>query len=148
MTFQACTRVVSRSSGTKTNGPFGENGALASNVTGNGLVTPLPAKTFSNGPIAGRVRRTSDPHGGALAALMKNCPLTNSPFMPYPARTDMRPSPVGSHARPTRGAKFSQSGLIPAWLGKPSSPGYVNPGGACGNTRLLWPARNRSVEKL
>ena len=90
--------------------------------------------------MPGRVRRISDPHGGALAVLMKNCPLTNSPFIPYPARTDMRPSPFGSQATPTRGATFSQSVNMPALpFGNPSSPGYVNPGGACGNTVLLVP---------
>ena len=64
------------------NGPFGENGALASNVIGNGFVTPVPANGSSNVPMPGRVRRTSEPHGGALAVLMKNWPLTNSLFMP------------------------------------------------------------------
>src|SRR6266540_3767779 len=122
--FQLCTRVVFRSVGVARYGPFGENGAFASNVTGNGLATPVPPNTSSNGPMSGRVRRSSEPHGGALAALMKNCPLTNSPFIAYPARTDMRPSPLGSHARPARGAKFHQLVFIPAFpLGNPWSPG-------------------------
>src|SRR5688500_14259261 len=82
LTFQLCTRVVSRFEGNDTNGPFGENGALASNVIGNGLTTPVAAKTSLNGPMFGRVSRTSEPHGGALAALMKNWPLTNSLFSP------------------------------------------------------------------
>ena len=38
------------------NGPFGENGALASKVIGNGLVTPVPANGSSNGPMPGRVQ--------------------------------------------------------------------------------------------
>jgi hypothetical protein len=51
-------------------------------VIGNGLLTPVPANGFSNVPMPGRVRRISEPQGGAFAVLMKNCPLTNSPFIP------------------------------------------------------------------
>src|SRR5688572_17051580 len=102
LTFQEWTRVVSRSEGNEMNGPLRENGALASNSIGNGLGTLVPAKTSLNGPMSGRVRRTSEPHGGAFAALMKNCPLTNSLFIPYPARTDMRPAPLGFQSIPMR----------------------------------------------
>ena len=40
-----------------------------------------------------------------------------------PARTDVRPSPLGSHEMPTRGARFDHTVFMPELPGKPGSPG-------------------------
>ena len=58
--------------------------------------------------------RTSDPHGGAIAVFRWYCPLTKSYDTPYDERSDVRPSPAGSQATPTRGAKSVQRLFMPA----------------------------------
>src|SRR6185503_16695460 len=69
--------------------------------------------------------------------------------MPYDARTAVLPSPVTSHARPTRGEKLSHCLLMPEPLsGKPGSPGYISPAGALRNRLLLTPAAKFSNEKF
>src|SRR5438034_10755615 len=130
-------------------GPLIENTAL-SLVSGDGIgkmfVFPpgLPRNGLSN-PPGGALSRTSDPHGGATDVLRWNCPFTNSYDFPYDARTDVLPSPIGSHATPTRGPKLFQSVSIPAWLGKSLSPGKYRPAGALGNTVLLVPDWKRAM---
>ncbi len=59
-----------------------ENGAFLSNVIGNGFGHAGAGERVVERPDAGLVSRTSDPHGGAFAVLMKNWPFTNSLFMP------------------------------------------------------------------
>src|SRR5712672_4678666 len=100
------------------NGPFSENGAFWSKVTGKMFVCPpgLPRNGLSN-PPGGALSRTSDPHGGATEVLRWNWPFTNSNDFPYDPRTEVLPSPTGSQANPTRGPRLFQSVSIPAWLG-------------------------------
>ena len=69
------------------------------------------------------MRRCSNPKGGAERESKKNWPVTKSPVKPYPARTDVRPSPFGSQEIPTRGARFDHTVFMPELPGKPGSPG-------------------------
>src|SRR5205814_7184628 len=78
----------------------------------------LPRNGLSS-PPGGALSRTSEPQGGATDVLRWNCPFTNSYDFPYDARTDVLPSPVGSHATPTRGPRLFQSVSIPACVGSP-----------------------------
>src|SRR5438105_4837703 len=91
-------------------------------------------------PPDGLLMRISDPHGGATEVLRWNCALTNSYERPYDTRTEVRPSPLGSHVRPTRGPTLPHCVFMPAWLGNPGSPGKYRPAGALGNTvlRMFW----------
>src|SRR5206468_2614654 len=130
--------VASRSLVRLRNGPFNENGAFLSNVTGKMFVCPpgLPRNGLSK-PPGGALSRTSDPHGGATDVLRWNWAFTNSYDFPYEARTFVRPSPIGSQASPTRGPKFFHCLFIPALVGNPASPGKYSPAGAFGKTVLL-----------
>src|SRR3954468_5100585 len=85
------------------NGPFSENGAFWSNVTGKMFGVLLNGLSR---PPSGLLIRTSEPHGGATDVFKWNCPLTNSNERPYDARTDVLPSPAGSQAMPTRGPRL------------------------------------------
>src|SRR5580704_5140424 len=96
----------------------------------------LPRNGLSR-PPGGLLRRTSDPQGGATDVFRWNCAFTNSNDLPYEARTEVLPPPVGSQARPTRGPRFFHWVSMPAWVGKPASPGKYRPAGAFGNT-VLW----------
>src|SRR5437764_742082 len=96
----------------------------------------LPRNGLSR-PPGGALSRTSDPQGGATEVLRWNCAFTNSYDLPYEARMFVRPLPVGSHARPTRGPRLPHCFSIPAWVGNPGSPGKYRPAGALGKT-VLW----------
>src|SRR6185503_6926775 len=145
-TLNEWTLVATRSLVRARNGPFSENGAFWSKVTGKMLVCPpgLPRNGLSR-PPGGLFKRISEPHGGATDVLRWNCAFTNSYALPYAARTEVLPEPVGSHATPTRGPKLFQSVSIPACDGKPASPGNVRPAGPFGKTVLFVPARKRSM---
>src|ERR1700681_3114329 len=121
-------------------GPLIENTALSLvSVAGIGkmFVCPpgLPRKGLSR-PPGGALSRTSDPQGGATEVLRWNCAFTNSYDLPYDARTEVLPLPVGSQAIPTRGPKFFHCVSMPACVGKPASPGKYRPAGAPGKTVL------------
>src|SRR6185503_13624628 len=78
------------------NGPFNENGAFWSKVTGKILVCPpgLPRNGLSR-PPGGALSRTSDPHGGATDVFKWNCASTNSYDLPSDARPEV--VPVAQH---------------------------------------------------
>src|SRR6266850_5351683 len=71
---------------------------------------------------------------GAAPPLPKNVHKAGSSLkIPYAARTTIKPSPLGSHASPSRGAKWSQrSNMYFPGGGAPASPGMSNPIGAFG----------------
>src|SRR6266850_119864 len=71
---------------------------------------------------------------GAAPPLPKNVHKAgNSLKIPYAARITIKPSPLGSHASPKRGAKWSQrSNMNFPYGGDPGSPGMSNPTGAFG----------------
>src|SRR5256885_12063386 len=81
-------------------------------------------------PPDGLLMRISDPHGGATDVLRWNCAFTNSYARPYDARTEVLPSPAGSHVIPTRGPRLPHCVSMPACVGKPASPGKYRPAGA------------------
>src|ERR1035441_6922175 len=63
--------------------------------------------------------------------------------MPKPARIDVLPLPVGSYAKPRRGAQLFLIGKFdPA--GAPLSPGNKRPSGAFGNRVDCWPGANEN----
>src|SRR3989442_1887 len=75
---------------------------------------------------------------GAAPPLPKNVHKAGSSLkIPYAARITIKPSPLGSHASPNRGAKWSQrSNMYFPFAGAPASPGMSNPIGAFGYVLL------------
>src|SRR5688572_2769861 len=64
------------------------------------------------------------PHGGDCVLMLWRSAVGKSYATPYEVRTAIRPSPVTSHATPTRGEKFHHFGTRPVFPpGKPGSPG-------------------------
>src|SRR5437660_7664573 len=73
-------------------------------------------------------------------------------------RIEVRPSPAGSQAKPTRGENFHQFVKVSFAMqtpearqpapGMPASPGYEKPNGALLNTALFWLAANRDSSKV
>jgi hypothetical protein len=116
------------------NGPFSENGAFWSNVTGKMFVCPEALMNGLSRPPDGLLMRISEPHGGATDVLRWNCAFTNSYARPYDARTEVLPSPFGSQVMPTRGPTLPHCVCMPACVGNPASPGKNRPAGAFGNT--------------
>ena len=88
------------------------------------------------------------PHGGLFAnrVLKNRCGVSKN--TPQPARMLVLPSPPGVQIAPRRGANCAILLLVVPRPGYPSSPGNINPAGACGYTVLLIPASKRAWSKL
>src|SRR3954471_10242086 len=137
VTFHWSTCVAAMSLLRLRNGPLSENGAFWSKVTGKMFVCPCVLMNGLSRPPRGLLMRTSEPHGGATDVFRWNWAFTNSNERPYESRTEVLPSPEGSHDMPTRGPRFPHCVFMPAWDGNPASPGKYSPAGAFGKT-TLW----------
>src|SRR5215467_9074996 len=80
--------------------PNVENGVFLSTTVGNG--SP-PGYVAHGSDICTFCNVTAFPNGAFCPKPVNEITIMRSMNCPNPARTDMRPSPLGSHARATRG---------------------------------------------